>query len=46
MQEREVRLDLRDLELLLKDRDTIELKEAINDVHIEPGELVLRVLSD
>jgi len=46
MTEREVRLDLNDLELMLRKQGTIEANEFLNDVHIEPGELVLRVLKE
>ena len=46
MTEREVRLDLNELELMLRKQGTIETNEFLNDVHIEPGELVLRVLKE
>ena len=44
MQERIIRMDLTDLEKLLQEQDIIKKNEYLNDAHIEPGELVIRVL--
>lgn len=44
--ERIVRLDLTELENMLRTAGFLEKSEQLNDVHIEPGELVLRFLSD
>ena len=46
MLERTVRLNLNDLELMLKKQGTIQANEFLNDAHIEPNELVLRVLAE
>jgi hypothetical protein len=45
MKERIIRMDLTDLEKILKEQGSIKKDEFLNDAHIEPGELVLRVLS-
>jgi hypothetical protein len=39
-------MDLGDLEELLKKQGTIKENESLNDAHIEPGELVIRVLAE
>ncbi|GAH64893.1 unnamed protein product [marine sediment metagenome] len=44
MKERIIRLELTDLEDILKEKGSIKEEESLNDAHIEPGELVLRVL--
>lgn len=46
MKERQLRLELSDLELMLKESGKIEPDEVLNDAHIEPGELVIRVLKE
>lgn len=46
MKERIIRLDLTDLEKVLKEQGTIKKNEYLNDVYIEPGELVIRVLAE
>jgi hypothetical protein len=46
MKERIIRLELEDLETLLKEQHIIKKAESLNDAHIEPGELVIRVLSE
>ena len=46
MIERMIRLELSDLELMLKESGKIEPDEALNDAHIEPGELIIRVLKE
>jgi hypothetical protein len=46
MKERIIRLELEDLETLLKTQHIIKKTESLNDAHIEPGELVLRVLAE
>ena len=43
---KEVRLDLTRLEELLKQAQLLEAHEFLNDAHIEPNELVLRVLRE
>ena len=45
-EERIIRLDLTKLEKILKKASVIKEKEHLNDGHIEPNELVLRVLYD
>ena len=44
--ERIIRMELTDLERILKKQGTIKKGECLNDAHIEPGELVIRVLSE
>jgi hypothetical protein len=44
--ERIIRLELDNLETLLKAQHIIKKAESLNDVHIEPGELVIRVLAE
>jgi hypothetical protein len=39
-------MDLRDLEKILRKAGTIKANEYLNDAHIEPGELVIRVLAE
>jgi len=46
MKERIIRMELTDLEGILKKQGTIKEDECLNDAHIEPGELVIRVLTD
>jgi len=46
MKERIIRIDLTDLEKILKEQGTIKKDEFLNDAHIEPNELVIRVLSE
>jgi hypothetical protein len=46
MKERIIRMELTDLEKILKKQGTIKDDEFLNDAHIEPGELVIRVLSE
>ena len=46
MKERIIRMELTDLEGILKKQGTIKEEESLNDAHIEPGELVLRVLAE
>jgi hypothetical protein len=46
MKERIIRLDLTDLEKILKKEGTIKDEEFLNDAHIEPNELVIRVLAE
>lgn len=43
---KEIRLDLEELEGILQKAGKISEKGHLNDAHIEPGELVLRVLED
>ncbi len=44
MKERIIRMELPNLEKLLKKQGTIKKNEYLNDAHIEPNELVIRVL--
>ncbi len=46
LKERILRLELTDLESILRTAGYIEKSEQLNDAHVEPGELVLRVLSE
>jgi len=46
MKERIIRMELTDLEKLLREQGTIKKIEYLNDAHIEPGELVIRVLAE
>ncbi len=46
MKERTIRMELTDLEKLLREQGTIKKDECLNDTHIEPGELVIRVLAE
>ena len=46
MKERIIRMELTDLEKLLREQGTIKKNECLNDAHIEPGELVIRVLAE
>jgi hypothetical protein len=46
MTERQIRMELSDLQLMLLESGKIEPDEALNDAHIEPGELVIRVLKE
>jgi hypothetical protein len=46
MKERIIRMELTDLEGILKKQGIIKEDEYLNDAHIEPGELVLRVLTE
>jgi len=46
VKERIIRMELGDLEKLLREQGKIKKNEYLNDAHIEPGELVLRVLVD
>ncbi len=38
-------MELTDLETILRKQGTIKKDEHLNDLHIEPGELVIRVLA-
>jgi len=44
VKDRIIRMELPDLEELLRKRGTIKENEYLNDAHIEPNELVIRVL--
>lgn len=44
MKDRIIRMELSDLEQLLRKQGTIKENEYLNDSHIEPNELVIRVL--
>ena len=44
MKDRIIRMELSDLEQLLRKQGTIKENEYLNDAHIEPNELVIRVL--
>ena len=44
VKDRIIRMKLPDLEELLRKRGTIKENEYLNDAHIEPNELVIRVL--
>ena len=46
MKERIIRMALTDLEKILREQGTIKKNEHLNDAHIEPGELVIRVLAE
>ena len=46
MKERIIRMGLTDLEKLLREQGTIKKNEHLNDAHIEPSELVIRVLAE
>jgi len=46
MKERIIRMELTDLEKILKKQGTIKANEYLNDAHIEPNELVIRVLAE
>lgn len=46
MKERILRLELSDLERMLKESGQLEPSEMLNDAHIEPNELVIRVLKE
>ena len=45
MKERIIRMELPNLEKLLRKQGTIKKNEYLNDAHIEPNELVIRVLA-
>jgi hypothetical protein len=40
----EIRLELHDLEIVLKKASLIDSEQAIKQVHIEPGELIITVV--
>jgi hypothetical protein len=40
----EIRLELHDLEMVLKKASLIDSEQAIKQVHIEPGELIIIVV--
>jgi hypothetical protein len=40
----EIRLELHDLEMVLKKASLIDSEQAIKQVHIEPGELIITVV--
>jgi hypothetical protein len=40
----EVRLELHDLEIVLKKASLIDSEQTIKQVHIEPGELIITVV--
>ena len=42
--ERQLRLSMEEFEHLLENADLIDGGEAINQVHIEPGELVITIV--
>jgi hypothetical protein len=44
VKDRIIRMELPDLEKLLREQGTIKKNEYLNDAHIEPNELVIRVL--
>ncbi len=44
--QRTIRLEISDLEKLLKLQGIISESEHLHDAHIEPGELVITVLSE
>ncbi len=44
--QRTIRLEITELEEMLKDLGTINQGEHLHDAHIEPGELVITVLSE
>lgn len=46
LKERILRLDLTELEGILRTAGKIEESETLNDGHVEPNELVLRLLSE
>ena len=46
VKDRIIRMELPDLEQLLKKQGTIKENEYLNDAHIEPNELVIRVLAE
>ena len=46
LKERIIRLDLTDLEKLLKEQGKVKQNEFLNDAHVEPNELVIRVLAE
>ena len=46
MKDRIIRMGLLDLEKLLRKEGTIKKNEYLNDAHIEPNELVIRVLAE
>ena len=46
MKDRIIRVELPDLEKLLRKQGTIKENEYLNDAHIEPNELVIRVLAE
>jgi hypothetical protein len=39
-------MELPDLEVILEKQGTIKEDEYLNEAHIEPGELVIRVLTE
>ena len=45
VKDRIIRMELSDLEQLLRKQGTIKENEYLNDAHIEPNELVIRVKS-
>ena len=45
-EEKTLRLDLEELENILKKAGAIQDNESLNDAHVEPGELVLRLLKN
>jgi len=46
VKDRIIRMELPDLEKLLRKQGTIKKNEYLNDAHIEPNELVIRVLAE
>jgi len=42
--ERELRLSMEEFERLLRDADKLDNGEAVSQVHIEPGELVILIV--
>ena len=40
----EIRLELHDLEIVLKKASLIDSEQAIKQVHIEPGEIIITVV--
>jgi hypothetical protein len=46
VKERIIRMELPDLEKLLRKQGTIKKNEYLNDAHIEPNELVIRLLAE
>jgi len=46
VKERIIRMELTHLEKILREQGTIKANEYLNDAHIEPNELVIRVLAE
>ncbi len=42
--EKEIRLSIKELEVALKNARLITSKEVVNEVRIEPGELIIKVV--